>query len=52
MYVESTYNLIMNKFKAAVLEKLDSPLQIREISCEDPKEGQVFVKILSSGLMN
>jgi S-(hydroxymethyl)glutathione dehydrogenase/alcohol dehydrogenase len=40
----------MHKFKAAILEKLNSPLAIKEISCESPSLGQVFVKVLSSGL--
>lgn len=37
-------------FKAAILEQLNSPLRVKEISCNDPEQGQVFVKILTSGL--
>ena len=40
----------MYVFKAAILEQLNSPLTIKEISCNDPEQGQVFVKILTSGL--
>ena len=34
----------MHKFKAAILEKLNSPLAIKEIYCEGPSLGQVFVE--------
>ncbi|NBQ17111.1 hypothetical protein EBU24_02225 [bacterium] len=40
----------MNIFKAAILERLNSPLVIKNISCNDPEQGQVLVKILTSGL--
>lgn len=40
----------MNIFKAAILERLNSPLLVKEISCNEPEQGQVFVKILTSGL--
>jgi Zn-dependent alcohol dehydrogenase len=40
----------MNIFKAAILERLDSPLSIKKITCNEPEQGQVFVKILTSGL--
>ena len=40
----------MNVFKAAILEQLNSPLVIKNISCNDPEQGQVLVKILTSGL--
>lgn len=36
--------------KAAVLEKIDSPLAIRDVELTDLKVGQVLVKILVSGL--
>lgn len=40
----------MINFKAVVLEQLNSPLSIKNISCNDPEQGQVLVKILASGL--
>jgi len=40
----------MINFKAVVLEQLNSPLSIKKISCNDPEQGQVLVKILASGL--
>ena len=36
--------------KAAVLEKIDAPLEIRDVKLTDLKVGQVLVKILVSGL--
>ena len=36
--------------KAAVLEKIDAPLAIRDVKPTELKIGQVLVKILVSGL--
>jgi Zn-dependent alcohol dehydrogenase len=38
------------KFKAAILEKINSPLIVSEVETTDLKIGQVFVKVLVSGL--
>jgi S-(hydroxymethyl)glutathione dehydrogenase / alcohol dehydrogenase len=40
----------MIKFKAAILEKLNSPLSIKEIASTPLKFGQVLVKVSMSGL--
>ena len=38
------------KFKAAILTKINEPLEVLEIKNFDPEYGQVFVKIIKSGL--
>ena len=38
------------KFKAAVLEKLNAPLAVREVETTEIQPGQVLVKVLTSGL--
>ena len=38
------------KFKAAILEKINEPLAVREIETTDLKIGQVLVKIVVSGI--
>jgi S-(hydroxymethyl)glutathione dehydrogenase / alcohol dehydrogenase len=38
------------KFKAAILEKINSPLVIKEVESTPLKPGQVLVKVLMSGL--
>ena len=40
----------LNVMKAAILEKIDAPLVIREVDLTPLKFGQVLVKILVSGL--
>lgn len=37
-------------FKAAILEKINAPLVVRSVTNFDPAYGQVFVRILSSGI--
>ena len=38
------------KFRAAILEKIDSPLIIKELQTTSLSVGQVLVKVLVSGL--
>ena len=37
-------------FKAAILEKLNAPLVVREVSTTELQVGQVLVRVLASGL--
>jgi len=37
-------------FKAAVFEKADAPLTIKDIPLELPKQGEILVKVLASGV--